>query len=240
MAERVRHLGEDISSDLAQTPAGRHLIQDTQELAQAVDQFHDSLHGSRDPNQVRQAFVGIEGTWQHLREQLARPGVSSPAVGRAASHVDRLAAQIRQGLGLTAPMPADSIPPQPPPGGGPPPLVVLSDQLAEQTDALVQAFGPTAGTVPEGGLILNDAQRLQGAVANFRQGVARGLNPDQLAGDFRNVDISWQRLARRINRIARGRTGPNIEQVARIGAICEQIQRTFGTPASPAVYGAPR
>ncbi len=50
-AERVRHLGEDISSDLGQTPAGRHLIQDTQELAQAVDEFHESLHNSRDPFQ---------------------------------------------------------------------------------------------------------------------------------------------------------------------------------------------
>ena len=28
MAERVRHLGEDIESDLGQTPAARHLVQD--------------------------------------------------------------------------------------------------------------------------------------------------------------------------------------------------------------------
>ena len=110
MAERVRHLGEDIDSDLGQTPAGKHLAQDTQELAQAVDEFHEALHDNRDPTRVRQAFAGIDGTWQHLRAQLTRPGVSSPAVDRAAGHVDQLAAQIRQAWASTPPHRASTAP----------------------------------------------------------------------------------------------------------------------------------
>ncbi|MCA1685518.1 MAG: hypothetical protein LC745_05940 [Planctomycetia bacterium] len=94
MAERVRHLGEDITSDLGPTPAGKHLAQDTQELAQAVDEFHESLHDNRDPARSRQAYAGIETTWQHLRGQFAR--ASSPAVVRAAERVEQLDAQIRQ------------------------------------------------------------------------------------------------------------------------------------------------
>ena len=62
---------------------------------------HPGLHNNRDPAQVRQAFAGIETTWQHLRGQLAR--ASSPAVNRAAGRVDQLDAQIRQALGLNAP-----------------------------------------------------------------------------------------------------------------------------------------
>src|SRR4051812_34911698 len=49
MAERVRRLGEDIASDLGRTPAGRHLLQDLRELAQSVDEFHETLHNVRDP-----------------------------------------------------------------------------------------------------------------------------------------------------------------------------------------------
>jgi len=101
MAERLRHLGEDITSDLGQTPGAKHLIEDTQELAQAVDEFHESLHDNRDPARRQQAYAGIETTWQHLRGQFAR--ASSPAVVRAAERVEQLDAQIRQALGVNAP-----------------------------------------------------------------------------------------------------------------------------------------
>jgi hypothetical protein len=362
MAERVRHLGEDISSDLGQTPAGRHLIQDTQELAQAVDEFHESLHNSRDPVQNRQTFASIESTWQHLRGQLAR--ASSPAVNRAAARVDQLDDQIRQALGVNAPPtgfygqgqaptgiadtqrlahalvaraeslasaiqadmgrdpngaalardamelarladgfhdsidanqpvevaarafgPIDAladrierfvttgqVPPRvqaawqafasvevlihqnlgldspqpgvqvaiaPPPGGGPPPIVGLSSQLVDQVNDFVQVFGPSAGNVPEGGAMLVDAQRLQAAAAEFQQNAARGLPPNQLAYGFRDVDASWQRLARRVNRIARGRVGPNIQQIQRIGETCEQVHRVLGMPGYPPMLGGP-
>jgi hypothetical protein len=362
MAERVRHLGEDIASDLGQTPAGRHLLQDTQELAQAVDEFHETLHDNRDPAQTRQAFAGIETTWQHLRGQLAR--ASSPAVNRAAGRVDQLDAQIQQALGLNAPpagfygggqpptgiadtqrlahalaaraeslaaalqadmgrdpngaaltrdamelarsadafhdsidanqpvevaarafAPVDAIadrmerfittnqvPPRvqnawqafasveilvhqnlgldspqpqvqvglaPPTGGGIPPIVGLSSQLVEQVNQFVQVFGPTAGNVPEGGLMLIDAQRLQAAASEFQRSAAGGLPPNQLAYGFRDVDALWQRLARRVNRVARGRMGPNIQQVQRVGETCEQIHRVLGMPGYPAMLGGP-
>ena len=56
---------------------------------------------------------------------------------------------------------------------------------------------------------------------------------------FRDVDALWQRLARRVNRVARGRMGPNIQQVQRIGATCEQIHRVLGMPGYPPVLGGP-
>jgi hypothetical protein len=100
--------------------------------------------------------------------------------------------------------------------------------------------GPTTAGVPEGGSFLADAQRLLDAAANFRQDAVQGLNPGQLAYEFRDVDACWQRLARRTNRIARGRTGPNIGQVARIGETCEQLHRALGMPGYPAAFGVPR
>ena len=362
MAERVRRLGEDIASDFGQTPAGRHQIQDTQELAQAVDEFHETLHIRRDPLQVRQAYAGIESTWQHLRGQFA--GAATPAVIRAADRVEQSAAQIRQAVGLNAPPPGfygggqapsgigetrrlahalvaradglaaaiqrdmrsdpnvaaltqdanalarladvfhDSIDAnqpveaaaqafgpvdavadrlekylttnQVPPGvqnawqafasvevlihqnlglgspqpnlqvglapeqaGEPSPIVGLADQLAQQASEFVRVFSQTAVNVPEGGAMLADAQRLQAASADFRQDAARGLPPNQLAYEFRDVDATWQRLARRVNRVARGRTGPNIQQVQLIGSTCEQVHRVLGMPGYPPALNGP-
>ncbi|MDB5350730.1 MAG: hypothetical protein JWN86_1977 [Planctomycetota bacterium] len=354
LAQRVRHLGEDIASDLGRTPNGRHLVEDTRELAQTVDEFHESLHNNPNSPRSRQTFLGIDATWQHLRSQLLRPGGSSPAVDRAARRVDELVAQLRQAMGLNAPPPGfygnaaptglgevrrlahalearadaltatlatrlardpngpavlrdaqaltraadafhDSVDANPsveaaarafapvdelgdrleryitasqaPPdvqaawqsfasveilihqalglrspqprvavslapvqSGGPPPIVGLANQLVDQTNAFLQVFGPTAGTVPQGGLILAEAQRLQAAAVDFQHDAARGLPPNQLAFEFRETDASWQRLARRVNRIAQGRIGPNITQVQKIGQTCEQIHRVLGMP----------
>jgi hypothetical protein len=363
MAERVRHLGEDIASDMGQTPSGRHLIQDTQELAQSVEDFHETLHDRPDPFRIRQAYAGIDGSWHHLKSILMQPGNATPGVSRAAARVDQLDAQIHQALGLKTLPPAyyrnnaaaptglvetqrlahamvdranalaaaiqyemgrdpngaalarsaaqlaqaadafhdsldanpdpqaigpafapvdaladqlervltgNGIPPrvrgawqsfasvevllhqnlnldspQPdvpinlaaPGGGGPSPLAGLAEQLVEQSAALLQVFGPNAGRVPEGGYMLADAERLQAAAADFRQDVRRGLAPNQLAFEFRDVDATWQRLARRVDRIARGRTGPNIQQVQKLGAICEGIHQALGMPGYPPVLG---
>jgi len=357
MAERVRHLGEDISSDLAQAPEGRHLIDDTKELGTAIDEFHETLHDRPDPARVGQAFAGIDQTWQHLRGQLSRPGMTSPAVDRAARRVDELAARIRQSLNLNAPPPAfygngaapagladtqrlahalvdraralagvvqvdmagdpngpafardavglaqiadtfhDSIDanqpievaarafapvdeiadrverfvtsgrvsprvqqawqafasvevlihqnlglgsPQPavqytiaPRAGGPSPMVALSVQLVEQVNAFMATYGPNARNVPEGGIILAQARRLQEDAADFQQHAARGLPPNRLAHEFRDVDDSWQRLSRHIGRVARGWNGPVIQQVQAIGGTCEQIHRVLGMPGYP-------
>lgn len=359
MADRVRHLGEDVVSDMGQTQAGRHLVQDTQELAQAVEEFHESLHQVRDPARNRQTYLGIETTWQHLRGQLSTG--ATPAVARAADQVERVDAEIRtalglnpppagfynapqaptgvgdtrrlahalvdranglasaiqvdmardrngaaltqdavalaqaadvfhdsvdanadlqaaaaafgpvdaiadrveryvtanavpprvqaawqsfasvevlihQNLGLASPQPAVDIALAAPPAGGEPPLVGLANQLAVQTGEFVQAFGQTANAVPEGVAMLVDAQRLQAAAADFRQDVANNLAPNQLAYEFRDVDATWQRLSRRVSRVARGRTGPNIQQVQRIGGTCEQVHRVLGMPGYAATY----
>ena len=360
MAEQVNALAADLATDLADTPSGRHLIGDAQELGQAVAEFHDSLHGSGDPFQVRRAFAGVDGSWHHLAGQLARPGVASPAVARAAARVDQTDGQIHQALGLAAPPPdlygvaeapvgqpevqrlayglyersqnlaravqAEStrmpraprliqdasllvresgnfyqqvgqgpppaglagaygpvaqvcdrlerdlagpnlppnvqsawqgfasaavllreqigLPASPPtvpialqPAGGPSPVIALSEQLLGQIDAFLEAFSATGGNVPEGAAILADAQRLRVAAVAFRQQSGRGIAPNQLAFAFQDVDASWNRLSRRINRIARGQTGPNIQMASRMGQTCQQIHQILGMPGYAPTLG---
>jgi hypothetical protein len=364
LAGQVRQLGQDIAAEAPRGPGGQHLAQDTQELAQAVGEFHDSLGARRDPFQVRRAYSGIDGSWHHLRAQLARPDLANGAIARDARRVDAIDAQVHQALGLDAP-PADfygdaaptgavetqrlanalesraealaaavqssmaddpnaatlsrdarrlaracdrfhdSIQPgqapqvvqaafqpvgaladriettlqtaQPPPpvrqawqsfasgevlvrqnlnlptpppqvqaalqpADGPSPIVALADQLAQESEAFLQVFSATSPRVPERGFFLTDATRLRDAAVDFRQDVARNLPPNQLAFEFRQVDALWQVLARRTARIARGRTGPNIQQVQKIGDIIGQMHQLLGMPgyaAVPAPGGAP-
>ena len=359
LADRVRHLGEDIATEFRRDPAAPHLIEDTQELAQAVDEFRAAL---RTPGQAGTGFAGIDSTWQHLRGQLTRPGLGSDPVARAMNRVEEVMGPLRQGLGMNPPPPAyygggpapagvadvrrlahalvgraqglagaiqvgmvgnpsqgalladagqlvqladgfhDAIdanqPPDvvaqaftpvaavadrigqfagsgqappgvqqawqgvaaveglirqnlgintpgpavptvliAPPGGGPPPLVGLAGQLVEQVNAYVATFATTARHEPEGLAALADAQRLLAAAAEYRQVAARGLPPNQLAYEFRDVDAHWQRLARRAARIARGRNGPYIQQVRAIGGTCEQIHQALGMIGSPPALG---
>ena len=45
-------------------------------------------------------------------------------------------------------------------------------------------------------------------------------------------------LARRINRIARGRTGPNIQTAMQMGETCRQLHQLLGMPGYPPTLGA--
>lgn len=259
LARRVRHLREDIAIDLQTTPQGRHLIEDTDELARAVAQFHEALDNGGDYNLLLQSYAGIDQAWHHLQEQFARPGIATPAVGRAAAHVAELDAQIHQALGFEVgapivivvqgpgpgpgpvPPPIQPVPVPPPtprpyvvmrPAApvGPPPVLGLADRLVAETDAFLQVFGPTARIVPQGGQFLADAEALRAAAADFRATIAQAGDPARLAGDFEALQGLWGRMQARVDMIARGRTGPNIQQIEKIGAIIGEMRRQLAGP----------
>jgi len=111
-----------------------------------------------------------------------------------------------------------------------PEVAGLANELVTQAEAFVQVFGPTARKVPEGAAFLADAERLRGAAIAFRQDAAQGLDLGNLAQRFGEVDASWQRLQRRTSRIAKGRVGPNIQQVGLMGQTCSQIRDALAIP----------
>jgi hypothetical protein len=138
--------------------------------------------------------------------------------------------QVPPNLGLGPAQPGIPVTPFPTPGPGASAVLGLADQLLQETAAFVAVFGPTAGKVPEGRFMLAEAQQLEAAAANFRQGVLGGLPPDRLSYEFANVSACWERLGQRVNRIAQGRTGPNIAQVQKLGGLCAQISQVLGQP----------
>lgn len=368
MADEVRRLADDLAIDLEHHPARRHMIEDSQELAQSLDDFRRDQRRGQDAILTRQTYSGIQASWRHLRDQVDRSRESSQVIDRDMQRIDALDAEVSQALGLNA-IPIEEYAPAPDGGQGvatrrlarslvdraeglalavqadsqrdpnaralaadadrlareadawhdslaanrargdaarsfapvsataarlesyvtarpvsrrvsdswqafqgvetlvlrdlglPPhqearvvavpgvrvetrsrpvvvqsPLPGLADVLVEQVEAYVQVFAPTADGVPEGRKMLDDANRLLAASSAFREEVARGADPNALIVRFRDVDAPSQRLARRVNRIAQGRTGPNIRQVNVIAATCEQIHQALGMPAVAPVY----
>ncbi len=103
-----------------------------------------------------------------------------------------------------------------------PPYLCQTDALIAQVDAFLCAFKPTICYVPDGRAIYRDALILRQELCRFREAAAiSGCNPWKL---FQPVDAACCRLVRRVERVACGRTGPNIERVRLIARLCEQIK----------------
>ncbi|RUL88286.1 hypothetical protein [Tautonia sociabilis] len=103
------------------------------------------------------------------------------------------------------------------------PVIGAVDTLIGQVAAFLQVFGPTVRCVPQGERIYADALALYESSLAFRQAALAGAPPCDLRRLHAAMEASCGRLVNRVNCIARGRTGPNIEQVRLIGALCRQI-----------------
>lgn len=114
--------------------------------------------------------------------------------------------------------------PAPPPGAGP---AADADALIEQSAAFLQVFSQTGAKVPQAGRQLAEAQALNDAARYFRQLLAADSAPAQLAEALAAIESSWDRMSRRTERLARGRTGPNIEQVRLMGRTIDRLRQAF-------------
>jgi hypothetical protein len=106
-------------------------------------------------------------------------------------------------------------------------LAGLADTLSGQVEGFLQAFVATARDVPEGEGFVADAQALGEANDRFRRMASGGVPPAQLSQELRAVESAWQRLQQRTQRVARGRTGPNIEQVGLMGNTLQKMRQVL-------------
>ena len=257
LVDRADALARAIRSSMGNDPAAGPLIADADALAREADAWHDALRVNTALPTAARSFGPVDAVADRVEKIVTTRSVPPPVSGAWQSFASA-EVLVHRNLGLDSAQPAVAIPapgvnvtvpgvnvtvataPAPAvaaPAVASPTVTALADQLVEQANAFVQVFGPTAGVVPQGAFMLADAQALLAAATNFRQDAARGLDANALAYEFRDVDAVWVRLARRVNRIARGRTGPNIQQVGKIGDTCEQIHRALGMPGYAPVVG---
>jgi hypothetical protein len=225
MAERVRHLAEDVASDMGATPEGQHLLRDTREVAGAVDLLHENLHRDADPVRVARSYREIDSSWHHVKDQLAQLG-ATPAVLRAAGRVeeiDRLLHQSRAPAGRPWPagMSRTALRPAYNPAAA---VAPVADGLAAHADQFVQRFVATTSKVPEGAGFIADISRLRDVAGALAQDAQVGQSPEQLVPRVAQLNQAWAVLKARLDRVANGRPlGPNIADLLDMGDTVAQI-----------------
>lgn len=238
LVARAEALAATVRSTMGNDPNAAGLVADTSLLARSADVFHDALDANVRPDAAARAFGPVDEVADRIERYVTTVPVP-PQVRSSWQAFASVEVLIHQNLGLPARQPAVEVAVVAPATGGPSPLVGLSDQLVATTGAIQQAFTAAAGQVTQGPEMAADAQRLNAAALDFRGGVAQGLPPNVLAFKFREVDACWQRMARRVNRVARGNIGPNVAMVLNLGNLCGQIHTALGLPGYPPTLNGP-
>jgi hypothetical protein len=206
---------------------------DAGRLARAVQTFREQIDLNQPIAAVARAFAPVDDIAGRVEKEVTAATVPKP-VQDAWQAFAAVLVLIHENLGISAPQPTVTVRLAPAVAGEPSPLLALADRLMAETNVFVKVFGPNAHDVPDGLFVWSDAQRLQVAAESFRQDVLRGLPTNELAHRFLEVDVAWQRLVRRINRIVPGRSTLDMAQVQKLGVTCDQIHRTLGMPGYPA------
>lgn len=242
LAQRGEALASLVQAVYGPNPAAASLVNDAVELARMSDGFSDTINNPQGPppfEQAQPAFLPIYLKSMTFGVNLDRNPVPPNLRSTWLAYATAIN-MTRDNLKLTN-VNINSIGQPSGPPAVPLPTIPVgqvpqwAETLDRQVDELIANFAPTAVVVPEGREMLGEMERLRNDARNFRREAVRGVDPGRLAFRFRDVDADWQRLARRVNRIARGRTGPNIQRVQEIGQICEQIHQVLGMPGYPPV-----
>jgi hypothetical protein len=229
LVDRAQALAAVIRADLV-GGMGARLLQEAINLAQAADAFHDGIDLNASPALARAGFAAVSAQSDDLDRDLAA-APTTPRVLAAWQAYESAYVLMRRNLGL--PVEPEDLPGTAIATGGPSPIVALSERLIDEVVTFLRDFRATGGAVPEAGLIEADLIRLRDAAEDFRRDVGPGADVGRLAYEFRDVDVAWQRLARRASRVARGRVGPGLAMIGKMGQTCAQIHQLLGLPGYP-------
>lgn len=248
VAQRAEALVNSIRAEAGINPALNGQYAGVSQLAQAVDGYYDAFNNPAiigQPNFAQVNYTPIVRQANTLGIALEAAGMT-PGLRSAWNSFTASHNLLRSNLNLAYPT-ADGLPPvgnqiTAPDYGLPavPSSAAAAGWAAEldrQVNDLLVHFVPTVKVVPEGRFMLADMERIKQAVNLFRQESARGASLGRLGAVFGEVDVHWQRLARRVDRIGRGRTGPNIQRIAEIGQTCQQIHQALGMPGYAPTFG---
>lgn len=107
---------------------------------------------------------------------------------------------------------------QPPIGGGP---IQIIDQMNAELDQFLGQLQATVLSVPQGFEFQRDARSLQASLGQLRNALSGGGSGGP--GALQDVNNRYQRLWDRMARVSKGRPGPNVDRVRRMGDLLNQL-----------------
>jgi hypothetical protein len=105
-------------------------------------------------------------------------------------------------------------------------MVELADQLSDQAAEFEQVFSRTARVTPGGGSFLAEARIIRNGAVGLSRAAAAG-DSQTMAQAYQDLSTAWDRMANRVNRIAPGRTGPNIDRIWLMGQTIQQMEQAM-------------
>ena len=241
LADRAEGIVAVARVEMGAIPGGDRCVRDAAGLAVASDRFHDTIDSlANRPDAIAASFDAVSAASNRLQvdfEALGMtPGVRSAWGGyRAVENLLRaqfrpVASPVVETVIVPAPVPVFAAPT--PPTNLAASLAAASDQMIGVIDSFLDALQRAGGRIPEWPAFQIETQRLRETVVGFRNDAARGVDLGTLANEYREVDVAWLRLSRRLWRVSRGQPGgPNIDKVKAMGAISEQIHQALGMPS---------
>ena len=218
----VRKLVNMVPLELDPSPASQQLVARVNTLMGAADNFNRAVNGRTPPPQLLQLLAELQGAHQGVSAELANPALAVEAPGSVRMN-QRVGARIAQ---VRSAMPAM---PGPRPQPGVPPEVLLHQALKREltgligeVDLFVAGLNPK---VPEGPQLQAEAIGLQNSLRTLRRDFNRPRPEPVLIHDFNQAVAAHRALAARVERLNKGRVGPNVQRVRNIGATLARIQQ---------------
>jgi hypothetical protein len=109
----------------------------------------------------------------------------------------------------------------PPAGSGP---IDLIDQMGGELNAFLGQIQATINAVPEGFQFQREGRALQGSLSGLRQRLAAGRSGPGVVQAYRQVEQDYRQLLGRVDRVSRGRPGPNNDRIRRMVPMLEQLR----------------
>ncbi len=232
MAEEVRQLGGEVSRSFGQVPNRGVLVDDANELAEAVGEYRKTLAGPASLDQLRQAYSGLDVSWNHLRARLVPLAGRSAVADETVASIRRLDDEAHQVLGLNTTSSGFYSGNQPAPG---------TLDLRRLADALVSRSRQLAATIPVA--MANDPEAPQLAQAAVNLAVEADRFHDAL-GERQTAESLRESYLPTLPLLSRLRPKLSVAPLSArrvwqgVAAVDAQIQKAFG-PNTPAAAPNP-
>lgn len=210
----LRHLVEDMQTDLRNDPESRHLIQDGAKVLDEARHLTEALRPNADPQHILKDFEGFDAAWHHLADQL-RGGNRTRHIARGLARVNRADQAIHELLGSSAGL--DRIE-----------IQRLAGDWARAARHLLTDIEFELRRARGYDHVAGDARKFADQTRHFAEAVRPNVDDEHLLRDFQQCDAAWHHLRGRLAEMPR--TSYVVRATQRVERIDESLHQLLVIP----------